>query len=57
VGFALGEHHDAELARAALCVAIAVRGGAVAGVLFHSDYAEPCVMPRIIGMACAGGVA
>jgi transposase InsO family protein len=37
VGFALGEHHDAELARAALCVAIAVRGGAVAGVLFHSD--------------------
>jgi putative transposase len=37
VGFALGEHHDAELARAALCVAIAVRGGAVAGVVFHSD--------------------
>ena len=37
VGFALGEHHDAELARAALCVAIAVRGGDVAGVVFHSD--------------------
>ena len=37
VGFAMGIHHDAELARAALCVAIAVRGGAVAGVLFHSD--------------------
>jgi transposase InsO family protein len=37
VGFALGEHHDAELARAALCVAIAVRGGSVAGVLFHTD--------------------
>ena len=46
VGFALGEHHDAELARAALCVAIAVRGGSVAGVLFHTDYAEPCVKPR-----------
>jgi len=37
VGFALGEHHDAELARAALCVAIAVRGGSVAGVVFHTD--------------------
>ena len=37
VGFAMGVHHDAELARAALCVAIAVRGGAVAGVLFHTD--------------------
>jgi putative transposase len=42
-------HHDAELARAALCVAIAVRGGAVAGVLFHTDYAEVCVKPRICG--------
>jgi len=37
VGFALGEHHDTELARAALCVAIAVRGGSVSGVLFHTD--------------------
>ena len=37
VGFAMGIHHDAALARAALCVAIAVRGGAVAGVLFHTD--------------------
>ncbi len=37
VGFALGEHHNAELAKAALCMAIAVRGGQVAGVVFHSD--------------------
>jgi transposase InsO family protein len=39
VGFALGEHHDAELAYAALAMAIAVRGGAeaVAGVIFHTD--------------------
>jgi len=36
-GFALGEHHDAPLARAALCMAAAVRGGQVAGVVFHSD--------------------
>ena len=33
----MGPHHDAELARAALCVAIAIRGGAVAGMLFHTD--------------------
>jgi putative transposase len=37
VGFALGAHHDASLATAALQVAIAVRGGDVAGVIFHSD--------------------
>jgi putative transposase len=39
VGFALGEHHDAELAYAALAMAVAVRGGkeAIAGVIFHTD--------------------
>jgi putative transposase len=37
VGFALDAHHDASLARAALCMAIAVRGGEVAGVVFHTD--------------------
>jgi transposase InsO family protein len=37
VGYALGAHHDAELAVAAVQVAIAVRGGDVAGVVFHSD--------------------
>jgi putative transposase len=36
-GFAMGIHHDAALARAALCMAIAVRGGSVAGVIFHTD--------------------
>jgi transposase InsO family protein len=36
-GFAMSEHHDAELATAALCMAAAVRGGDVAGVVFHSD--------------------
>lgn len=36
-GFAIGEHHDAALARAALCMAAAVRGGQIAGVIFHSD--------------------
>ena len=37
VGFAMSDHHDAELARAALCTAIAVRGGEVTGVVFHTD--------------------
>lgn len=37
IGFALGTHHDAPLARAALCMAIAIRGGDVAGVIMHTD--------------------
>jgi len=37
-GFALSEHHDAALAVAALKMAGAVRGGHVAGVIFHSDH-------------------
>jgi putative transposase len=36
-GFALSEHHDAAVAVAALQMAAAVRGGDVAGVIFHSD--------------------
>jgi len=59
LGFAMSEHHDAELAYAALAMAVAVRGGrqAITGVIFHRDYAEPCVKPRIGGMACAGRAA
>ena len=37
VGFALGEHHDAELAYGALAMAVAVRGGQVPGVIMHTD--------------------
>jgi transposase InsO family protein len=37
LGFALGEHHDADLAYGALAMAVAVRGGAVPGVIFHTD--------------------
>jgi transposase InsO family protein len=36
-GFALGEHHDAALAYGALAMAVAVRGGSVPGVVFHTD--------------------
>jgi len=37
LGFALSEHHDAQLAYGALAMAAAVRGGSVAGVIFHTD--------------------
>ena len=36
-GFALSENHDSAVAKAALCMAAAVRGGDVAGVIFHTD--------------------
>ena len=36
-GFAMSEHHDSALAKAALCMAAAIRGGHVDGVVFHSD--------------------
>jgi len=57
LGFALSEHHDAELAYGALAMAVAVRGGAVPGVIMHTDYAEVGVKPRIRGLACSGGLA
>ena len=37
LGFALSAHHDAELAYGALAMAVAVRGGNTAGVIFHTD--------------------
>ena len=37
LGFALGAHHDAALAYGALAMAVAVRGGSVPGVVFHTD--------------------
>jgi putative transposase len=37
LGHALGAHHDAALAYGALAMAVAVRGGAVPGVVFHTD--------------------
>ena len=36
-GFALGEHHDAQLAYGALAMAVTVRGGQVPGVIMHTD--------------------
>lgn len=36
-GFAMSDHHDSAVAKAALCMAAAVRGGEVTGVVFHTD--------------------
>ena len=36
LGFALGEHHDAQLAYGALVMAVAMRGGQVPGVIMHT---------------------
>lgn len=52
-GFALGERHDAALARAALCMAAAVRGGQVGGVVFHSDKGGEYT-GNVFADACAG---
>ncbi len=37
LGFALGEHHDAQPAYSALVMAVTVRGGQVPGVILHTD--------------------
>ena len=50
-GFAIGDHHDAELAQAAINMAVAVRGGDVRGVIFHTDRGW-----RVHGGRLPGGV-
>jgi transposase InsO family protein len=49
VGFALSEHHDAELAYTALAMAVAVRGGrdAIAGVILHTDQGSEYTARRV----------
>jgi transposase InsO family protein len=49
VGFALSAHHDAELAYAALAMAVAVRGGrdAIAGVILHTDQGSEYTAGRV----------
>ena len=53
VGFAMSEHHDAELAHASLAMAVAVRGGreAVTGVIMHTDQGSEYTA-RIFRAAC-----
>jgi transposase InsO family protein len=51
LGFALGEHHDAVLAYGALAMAVAVRGGAVPGVIMHTDQGSEYTA-RLVRTAC-----
>jgi putative transposase len=51
LGFALGEHHDTDLAYGALAMAVAVRGGAVPGVIMHTDQGSEYTAGRFRG-AC-----
>jgi hypothetical protein len=54
----MADHMRTELVTGALDMAVAARGGpaGVDEVIFHSDYAEVCVKPRVRVLACAGGV-
>jgi putative transposase len=51
LGFALREHHDAQLAYGALAMAVAVRGGAVPGVILHTDQGSEYTA-RVFRQAC-----
>ena len=61
IGAATSRHPNAELAKAAITMAVTVRGGKAAiwreeeseRVIFHSDYAEVCVKPRNADLACS----
>jgi transposase InsO family protein len=52
LGFALGEHHDAQLAYGALAMAVAIRGGQVPGVILHTDQGSEYTA-GLIRSACA----
>jgi transposase InsO family protein len=52
LGFALGEHHDAQLAYGALVMAVAVRGGQVPGVILHTDQGSEGTA-ALVRQACA----
>jgi transposase InsO family protein len=53
VGFGLSGHHDAEVATAALKMAVAVRGGDLAGVIFHSDRGSGEYTAGLFEAACS----
>ena len=52
------DHPNAELVMDAIKMAVVVRGGAeqIRDAIFHTDYAEVLVKPRVRVLACVGGV-
>jgi len=55
VGYAVADHLRTTLIIEALAAALLTRKPPN-GVIFHSDYAEPCVKPRDRVLACVGEV-
>ena len=51
LGFSLSEHHDARNAYGALAMAVAMRGGQVPGVVFHTDQGSEYTA-RLFRQAC-----
>jgi transposase InsO family protein len=52
LGFALSQHHDAQMAYGALAMAVAVRGGQVPGVILHTDQGSEYTA-KALRQACA----
>ncbi len=52
LGFALADHMRTELVASAMDMAVETRGGDVAGMIFHHDYAEVRVKPKNRRLAC-----
>jgi transposase InsO family protein len=55
-GFAMGAHHDADLAAAAVQTAIAIRGGNVAGVVLHTDQGGEYSGGELTRVCAAAGI-
>ena len=49
IGWALDDHMRTDLVESALSMAVAMRGELAQTVVFHADYAEVCVKPRLCG--------
>ncbi len=47
LGWAVEDHMRTDLVESALAMAVTMRGHLPGGVIFHADYAEVCVKPRI----------
>jgi putative transposase len=56
VGFAMEEHHDAELAGAAMKMAVTIRGGQVGGVIFHTDRGSEYTSSLFAGLCRRYGI-
>jgi transposase InsO family protein len=57
LGFALSEHHDAELAYGSLAMAVAVRGEQIAGVVLHTDRGSEYTATLFRGACARLGIA